>query len=362
MVISRAMSADFNLEGTKPKKIYFWALDLLRFLLATWVVIFHWSRMPEFSSSFQYNINQYVYRFTEFGWTAVRIFFIISGVVIAQSCLGQSATDFTAKRFGRLAPWILFIFPINFVILVWIKHYFSSLQVLSSLSFYNWSRDFDDSFYPTYKFPSFSAVTWTIFVEILFYISIAVFVIIRGKRRKLALANFANVWLLLLFLAPVVSLKLFDRLIMRPYAPYFIMGIFLYLLATERKSISLLLRATLTGYFCVNDFSSHPAFEFIIFCLVFMACVSAVFLRTPKRGLGTLRDLGNSAYPIYLLHTIIGEQLLSKLFSVQENAGIGFSLNLIISFTITFTIIFLISFYGSRHFERTFRRLLERHF
>lgn len=346
----------------QTEKVYFWALDPLRFLLATWVVVYHWSRMNEFFLSFSYDVNSLISRFIGFGWISVKVFFVISGLVIAQSCLGTSTSTFLSKRFGRLAPWIILTFPLDVLILTWIHPSYKLVPVLESITFFNWSRDFDKSFNPTYKIPSFNAVTWTLFVELLFYIIIAIFVVSIGKGVKGSLIWVANVWLLLLFLAPVVSSELFDRLILRYHAPYFVLGIYLFLIKTERKSIRLIVGTTLSGYFSVMYFFSYPIFELILLLTSMTICIFAIFMKPPQRGLTILRNIGNSAYPLYLLHAVIGEQILRFGFSNIHGLGIGYRGSIISSFMLTYTVLVTISYFVSNRYEKRFRMLLEKNF
>ena len=356
------MSLNTGTNEPKEVKVYFWALDPLRFLLATWVVFFHWSQMSEFSLSFQFDVNTYVSRFLGIGWTSVQVFFVISGLVIAQSCLGTTTAAFLSKRFGRLAPWILFSFPLDVLILTWIHKSYKLVPVLESITFFNWSKDFDKSFYPTYKVPSFNPVTWTLFVEILFYMIIAIFVISLGKGRKSSLISVANIWLLLLFLAPVVSSELFDKLTLRHHAPYFLLGIFLFLIVTEGRSISLIIGATLSCYFSVINFFSYPIFELMLFITSMTICIIAIFVKTPQRDLTFLRNIGNSAYPLYLLHAVIGEQILRFIFSNIQGLGIGYRGSVFSSFVLTYTILVTFSYFVSSRYEKRFRILLQRHF
>ena len=97
-----------------PRDHHFGGLDLVRFFAAFYVMLFHlavvsWT-VPNTSISPNYGSSSAAH-FSELwglepGWVGIEIFFVLSGLVIAQSANGKSAYQFLRGRAGRLLPTI----------------------------------------------------------------------------------------------------------------------------------------------------------------------------------------------------------------------------------------------------------------
>ncbi len=86
----------------------FYEIDLLRFLAALSVVIYHYT----FRAYGVGNLSPIPYlemsRFTRYGYLGVELFFIISGYVILLSVQGKTVRQFFISRVQRLYPafWV----------------------------------------------------------------------------------------------------------------------------------------------------------------------------------------------------------------------------------------------------------------
>src|SRR5436305_15044411 len=76
----------------KSDKEYIYGLDIMRFTAALSVAVFHFTWQTE---------NAWL---MPCGWVGVQIFFVISGIVIANSAYGATAPSFAFGRFLRLYP------------------------------------------------------------------------------------------------------------------------------------------------------------------------------------------------------------------------------------------------------------------
>ena len=91
---------------------YFWGLDLIRFISAVMVVLFHFSALggevPAWPVPPAEAPMGWLSPFTWMGWIGVQIFFVLSGFVIAASARGSTSVTFLKKRAIRLLPalWI----------------------------------------------------------------------------------------------------------------------------------------------------------------------------------------------------------------------------------------------------------------
>ncbi len=91
---------------------YFWGLDLIRFLSAVLVVLFHvyafGGDAPIWPADAVHAPLSWLQPVAWMGWIGVQIFFVISGFVIAASAQASLAGPFLKKRAIRLLPalWI----------------------------------------------------------------------------------------------------------------------------------------------------------------------------------------------------------------------------------------------------------------
>jgi peptidoglycan/LPS O-acetylase OafA/YrhL len=140
-------------------------LDLVRFGAAALVMMFHlavvsWN-LPNLSPNYGIlDAPQYPeLDCLSIGWVGVEIFFVLSGLVIAQSANGKSAFRFARNRLGRLLP------------AVWIC---STITLIAVLAF---KMDAPETAIPNYfrsliihrNGPWISGVYWTLTVEAFFY-------------------------------------------------------------------------------------------------------------------------------------------------------------------------------------------------
>ena len=84
------------------------ALDLVRFLAALAVVLYHYTAVR--------NSFEMLSAITRFGYLGVPLFFIISGYVITLSAKNRSAAEFAISRFVRLYP--AFWFSVAFTVVI----------------------------------------------------------------------------------------------------------------------------------------------------------------------------------------------------------------------------------------------------
>ena len=82
---------------------HYYGIDLIRFLAAASVLCFHFLYLNDAAGGFRA-----AFPVAWFGWIGVEVFFVISGLVIANSASGSTALQFLRGRFLRLYPaaWI----------------------------------------------------------------------------------------------------------------------------------------------------------------------------------------------------------------------------------------------------------------
>lgn len=304
--------------------VRYYEIDLLRFVAALAVVLFHLTfrgfhadhlspvAYPELGPIFKY------------GYLGVECFFVISGYVVLLSAQGKTLGQFFTSRVMRLFPAYWVACTLCFVVVrllgpggvplleAPLKGYLYSLTMLQS--FFG-VRDLD-------------GVYWTLSYEIGFYFLMAVLLAFgwlgRPARILWALAG----WLAYCALVgPEVGVNAFSLLLFPRYAPFFVVGMLLYLLQTSqgtRWQLYGLLGAAyalgLQAAFAraaenVRNYAqpfSLPVVGglFTGFLLVFLLIIHR------KINLGRApwaAFVGALTYPLYLVHHNIGYVLLLRL-------------------------------------------------
>lgn len=244
--------------------------------------------------------------FTQAMVFGVEVFFLISGYVIAGSCLKYSATEFALRRLVRLYPVFLVFTVLYFVANMIIEHEPHKLNagyLLINLAFLDlW-----------FKTPIMTPNAWSITCEVWYYVfayfGISYFVKGAWERRSETA---------ILYIAAVAMLVVFA-----PITLYFIIGVCVYAfergaLATERRvplrtATELLLLATLAVAAASFQRSSHlyaPADLASPIGIVMVAAAALIFLQI-ARGASVLDRmlrhpfvlyLGTISYSLYLAH------------------------------------------------------------
>ncbi|WP_146754803.1 acyltransferase family protein [Elizabethkingia anophelis] len=98
----------------QTKRIY--QIDLLRFIAAFSVVMFHYSYVAYKRNDISFLSFPEISQYSKYGYLGVYLFFIISGFVIAFSSRHLSLKKFLYSRFMRLYPMFWICMFITFVV------------------------------------------------------------------------------------------------------------------------------------------------------------------------------------------------------------------------------------------------------
>lgn len=86
----------------RPSRFY--EIDLLRFLAALSVVLYHYTYRAYMEGHYSPVSYPVLGSFTKYGWLGVQLFFIISGYVVLMSAAGKTVKQFLLSRITRLYP------------------------------------------------------------------------------------------------------------------------------------------------------------------------------------------------------------------------------------------------------------------
>lgn len=289
-------------------------LDLVRFSAAALVMMFHlavvsWN-LPNLSPNYGI-LNAPHYPELDclsIGWVGVEIFFVLSGLVIAQSANGKSALRFARNRLGRLLP------------AVWIC---STITLIAVLSF---KMDAAETAIPNYfrsliihrNGPWISGVYWTLTVEIFFYGLIFLLLWFDAfkhiEKFAILLGIYSSSYLVGLFCFGWHRISVH---FLAQHGCFFSLGILIWLsskdgvsgtrlffgvtfLATAVLEICAIGNGVLTGYFLW----AAPA--------VWLISVAAIVasISSGTEGTRVTGELGLMTYPLYLVHDQLGSGIL----------------------------------------------------
>lgn len=308
------------------KPIRYYEIDLLRFLAALVVVLYHFTYRgfhANHASPVDYPALGTVFRW---GYLGVELFFIISGYVVLLSTQGKTLGQFFASRVKRLYPAYLAGCTLTFVLMrLFGPAYHApgwSSMLDAPLRGYLVNLTMLQKFFDV---TDIDAVYWTLAYEIQFYFLMAVFLAF-GWLRHLPLV--LSGWLAYCALAgPLDHSSTFAVLLFPRYAPFFIGGMCLYLLQTKQAATwhvvvllagayllslrtGVAVAAEMTGIFS-QYFSPVVASGLLSGCFAILLLIA--LRKISLANAAWLSWLGALTYPIYLLHHNIGYVAFQRL-------------------------------------------------
>ncbi len=343
----------------------FLLLDLLRLCAAVAVMLYHytarfndqWDAVP--SEKFQF-----VSQFTAYGFLGVQLFFVISGFVILLSAEGRTVGQFVSARVARLFPayWAgVILTTLLFVVIApQFERKVSATEFLVNLTMVQ----------KAFGVRHIDGVYWTLWIELLFYIMIALLISVRLTEAKVYW--FAFLWPLIGALAHASDSAFLSSLLSPAYAPLFAGGMLLYLLHSRGNSLLrwmlLLFNVCLAAHQTVTFDVLGSAQKYtgvqlsenvgVVLVLGIFGLVAAVTL-TPlqHRGWSWMTYAGALTYPLYLVHEYWGWWMIGIVNPVAGKwAAVG------AAFAVSFLLAIVIERWVERPIRPRLRRGLQRSF
>lgn len=338
------------------EKRYF-NIDILRFLAAFGVMLMHYLVRGFPNDTYSTISFGAIATFTKYNYLAVNLFFMISGFVILMSAQHSTAKKFIKSRFLRLYPAFWFCCTVSFLLtIVFINHIFQLTlpRYIANMTMFNgfFNIGYVDNVY------------WTLLVEMKFYIFIFLLLITKQIRN---IENFAFIWLLLAAIQIYLSNSLLETWLNTRYASFFVAGCLFYISASSgysMKRVAGILATIPVGFYYEYhhlaqrhaqysmEYSGLTLFCILIgiYCLIYFATVKIECSDVVKL---ISKKLGQTSYPLYLIHLNIGIVVLN-VFGTSVNKWVLFGL-LIISMPIFAYLI-------SEYIEAPLRRFLNNQF
>jgi peptidoglycan/LPS O-acetylase OafA/YrhL len=289
-------------------------LDLLRFVAALAVVLFHFTGFgggggwPDPSREMFPALGEV----TRYGYLGVDLFFMISGFVILMSVWGRTAGEFGISRIVRLMPayWAAVLLGLAIYLATGLGKGTPGL-VLPNLTMLQGGLGLGNV----------DAVFWTLWVELHFYVLIAVLATVGLTYRRCVM--FMAAWLFLGLYADEGNSKLLQILLVPTWNAYFIAGMALFLVYRFGSTLMLWGFVAVTWLMSlhwgawragtvftgVTDGAVAVAITGIFIIMSLVAARKLSWLRW--RG---LTILGALTYPLYLTHSQIALPVLDWIY------------------------------------------------
>lgn len=296
-------------------------IDLLRFLAALSVVLFHYSFRGGARDGFTSLQYPALWPAAQYGYLGVNLFFIISGFVVLMSAMGSTPKRFAISRLVRLYPAFWFCCLLTFAV-----------SVLSADPRFvcTWRRLLPNltMMHEFLGIGHIDGVYWSLTVELRFYFLIMLLLLL-GRMgwlgRCLALWLVASVVLGPMGLARG-PLRYASRMLFPDYAAYFVAGAGFYLAYREgwsvRKAGLILASLALAIHSALRQADQQSAYYGVHFnrvvVVAFIVMFFALFALIASKRLTDLASprfviLGALTYPLYLIHQHIGYILFNAL-------------------------------------------------
>lgn len=302
-------------------------IDLLRFLAALSVVIFHYGFRGHTANVLSGMPNPNLASAAKYGYLGVQLFFMISGfVVLMTAAASNRLRDFCISRIVRLYPAFWLCCTITYAATVafdgapavTFEQYLFNLTMLTGFT----------------RIPPVDGAYWSLNVEIRFYILVAA-VLTFGRIKQAQ--RFIVLWLIACMAleaievfsfgsAPALLLHYLDFFLIKDFAAYFAAGAIFYLIWSE--GVSRAKCALLVACWGLAIFQSGHSVElfekanstvlnhqlvFMIITTFFVVMMLISLRRTGQLGSYRWPALGAVSYPLYLLHQNLGYIVLNHL-------------------------------------------------
>ena len=351
---------------SKPSRLY--EIDLLRFLAALSVVVFHYTYRGYAADQYSPLPFLELGRYTRYGYLGVELFFIISGYVVLLSAQGKTIRQFFVSRLVRLYPAF------------WIA------CTLTFLAKRLWGPTRSDAHMPTMLHAGFGqylcnmtmleefigidpidGAYWSLTAELTFYFLVSLLLAFRLMRY----VDWILVGWLMYAVVPFFphANTPFAALLIPTYAPFFVAGMLFFLVQqpTPNRSFryvllvfaylaalqSSLREARENGHYYQDEF-----LEPIVAAIITTFFLLFVLIASHKLNLSRykwLLGLGSLTYPLYLIHSDIGYIAFYRLGHLSNKyVIIGCTLGFMLG------VACLIHRWGEKRFSKAFEGLLNK--
>ncbi|MCP9465120.1 MAG: acyltransferase [Nitrospira sp.] len=293
-------------------------IDLLRFLAALAIVLFHYSYRGHAADDLTVMSYPALAPVFKYGYLGVELFFMISGFVILMTAANRSLGEFVIARIVRLYPafWICCTITLLVTLAIGepphsasLPRYLANMTMLSGFV----------------GIVSIDGAYWSLFVELQFYALVGLLVVSGRIHRA---EQFLWLWLLASVALAIYPVRGLFSLLIAQYSAFFIAGAGCFLIWSNGLSLP---RAALIA--CswglalfqslqkLRSFERHynTTFDIVVvesLITVFFTVMLLIALR--RTAFASRKEwvvLGAISYPLYLLHQNVGYMVFNVAYS-----------------------------------------------
>ena len=341
-------------------KTRFTEIDLLRFLAAISVMLYHYT----FRGAAEGNLSAIgvpsLAMIFKYGYLGVDLFFIISGFVILMTAIDRTPKSFVISRMVRLYPafWVccsltffmtLFFGGGRYTIKLW--EYLVNLTMLQSI----------------FHIKSVDGVYWSLLLEIIFYFYIFALIVFRQLRN---IKYYLGVWLVVSIILLKYPVKTIGALFIPEYSAYFIAGSVFYLINREKMDSYKIILLIGSYILALANVAEHIGGMNIMYLgadfnvvvpILFVTVSYSIFLLVALNKTVALRSdwfllLGALTYPLYLIHQFVGFMIFNALHLHVDRIVLFIS-----TMGLMLLLAYLVHICVEDKFSPVFKRFLERH-
>ncbi len=292
-------------------------IDLLRFLAAIAVLFFHYSFRGHAYDDLSVMSYPWIVSATKYGYLGVQLFFMISGFVIFMTASNANLKSFAISRIVRLYPAFWACCSITFIAILLMGNGRFSVTFTQYLANMTMFSEF-------MNVPSIDGAYWSIFIEIRFYLLIAIMLAFKQMRNA---EYFMIAWLAYTAKTAVFGADKLSVYLISEYAAFFIAGASMFMV--WKNGFSIIRTATIAISFALSLYQALKqatvltgVFKLEVDSLVVIAIVTSCFvamLLSATRNTGFFgrtnwTTVGALTYPLYLLHQFIGYMTFNLLY------------------------------------------------
>lgn len=370
-------------ESKKTASSQIYGLDLLRFVAAMFVVMFHltygfWADGRQTGEVAERTFHIYAPLGEHFaiGWIGVQIFFVISGFVIAYTANGRSPMYFIRRRFLRLLPgiWVCSLLSVPFLMAMGMPLSEIAGRMLHSVLMLPFVSYVANSY-------------WTLPIEMLFYIAIFGLILTNNFKNLEKFAAILIGWSAFFWighftvpqhnmvLSVIFGMNKITKFVLLQYAAFFALGILIWLNfkfgVTLRRALLVAVAVAIDIAAILGEtqkssewFSDHQSFATAVsvWLLALVFFVFSIHRNDLFEGMSprlkiAIRWIGLSTYPLYLFHQPFSEPVLGAMLKQGFNPWAVLGFGLIVNIALALGIAIYVEPFVRDRFERIADRL-----
>ena len=292
-------------------------IDLLRFVAALAVVFYHYSFRGHAADAMSVMSYPILAPASKYGYLGVELFFMISGFVILMTAANGSLRRFAISRIVRLYPAFWACCTVTFLVTLAI----GAPRYSASVGQYLTNMTMLSGFIGV---PPLDYVYWSLFVELQFYVFVAMVLIIGQIHRA---QMFLILWLIATLATEIWPVEALRLLVLTEYSAFFIAGAAFFMIwskglsATRISIVSVSwLLATFQSLQGLGEIEKHYHIamnSYIVAGIItsFFVVMMLVSLKwTGFFGRSRWMVAGALTYPLYLLHQNIGYMVFNVVY------------------------------------------------